>query len=145
MYGTLLDQRVFESLVEKTMPIIWDHLVKNDVQLSVVSLPWFLSLYINSMPLIFAFRVLDVFFLEGPRVLFQVGLAILRINGEELLDATDGRVVRVDAAVDDGDADAGAGATAPCPLGRDVVEAINRLDILERIRHECGAPGGTNR
>ncbi|KAF2158995.1 hypothetical protein M409DRAFT_30530 [Zasmidium cellare ATCC 36951] len=89
MYGTLLDQRVFESLVEKTMPIIWDHLVKNDVQLSVVSLPWFLSLYINSMPLIFAFRVLDVFFLEGPKVLFQVGLAILRINGEELLDATD--------------------------------------------------------
>ena len=89
MYGTLLDQRVFESLVEKTMPILWEHLQKNDVQLSVVSLPWFLSLYINSMPLIFAFRVLDVFFLEGPKVLFQVGLAILRINGEELLDATD--------------------------------------------------------
>ena len=89
MYGTLLDQRVFESLVEKTMPILWDHLVKYDVQLSVVSLPWFLSLYINSMPLVFAFRVLDVFFLEGPKVLFQVGLAILRINGEELLDATD--------------------------------------------------------
>ena len=89
MYGTLLDQRVFESLVEKTMPILWDHLVKSDVQLSVVSLPWFLSLYINSMPLIFAFRVLDVFFLEGPKVLFQVGLAILRINGEELLDITD--------------------------------------------------------
>lgn len=89
MYGTLLDQKVFESLVEKTMPILWDHLVKSDVQLSVVSLPWFLSLYINSMPLIFAFRVLDVFFLEGPKVLFQVGLAILRINGEELLDTTD--------------------------------------------------------
>lgn len=89
MYGTLLDQKVFESLVEKTMPILWDHLQKADVQLSVVSLPWFLSLYINSMPLVFAFRVLDVFFLEGPKVLFQVGLAILRINGEELLDATD--------------------------------------------------------
>ena len=41
------------------------------------------------MPLVFAFRVLDVFFLEGPKVLFQVGLAILRINGEDLLDATD--------------------------------------------------------
>ena len=89
MYGTLLDQKVFESLVEKTMPVLWDHLAKTDVQLSVVSLPWFLSLYINSMPLIFAFRVLDVFFLEGPKVLFQVGLAILRINGEELLDISD--------------------------------------------------------
>lgn len=89
MYGTLLDQKVFESLVEKTMPILWEHLGKSDVQLSVVSLPWFLSLYINSMPLVFAFRVLDVFFLEGPKVLFQVGLAILRINGEELLDVQD--------------------------------------------------------
>ncbi|KAB8224021.1 rab-GTPase-TBC domain-containing protein [Aspergillus novoparasiticus] len=89
MYGTLLDQKVFESLVEKTMPVLWDHLTKSDVQLSVVSLPWFLSLYINSMPLVFAFRVLDVFFLEGPKVLFQVGLAILRINGEELLDIQD--------------------------------------------------------
>ncbi|KAJ5177086.1 GTPase-activating protein [Penicillium canariense] len=89
MYGTLLDQKVFESLVEKTMPILWEHLAKSDVQLSVVSLPWFLSLYINSMPLVFAFRVLDVFFLEGPKVLFQIGLAILRINGEELLDIQD--------------------------------------------------------
>lgn len=89
MYGTLLDQKVFESLVEKTMPILWDHLAKSDVQLSVVSLPWFLSLYINSMPLVFAFRVLDMFFVEGPRVLFQIGLAILRLNGEELLSAAD--------------------------------------------------------
>ncbi|KAK9485120.1 rab-GTPase-TBC domain-containing protein [Lipomyces starkeyi] len=89
MYGTLLDQRVFEALVEKTMPILWEHLVKSDIQLSVVSLPWFLSLYVNSMPLTFAFRVLDVFFLEGPKVLFQIGLAILRINGEELLDVSD--------------------------------------------------------
>lgn len=89
MYGTLLDQKVFEALVEKTMPVLWEHLVKSDVNLSVVSLPWFLSLYVNSMPLVFAFRVLDVFFLEGPKVLFQVGLAILRVNGEELLDVAD--------------------------------------------------------
>lgn len=89
MYGTLLDQKVFEALVERTMPILWTHLHKADLQLSVVSLPWFLSLYINSMPLVLAFRVLDCFFLEGPRVLFQIGLGILKINGEELLAATD--------------------------------------------------------
>ena len=89
MHGTLLDQRVFESLVASTIPILHAHLQTHDIQLSVASLPWFLSLYINSMPLIFAFRVLDTFFLEGPKVLFQIGLAILRVNGEELLDATD--------------------------------------------------------
>ncbi|KAG6817126.1 hypothetical protein H0H87_012317 [Tephrocybe sp. NHM501043] len=45
MHGTLLDQRVFESLVQQTLPIIHDHFQKVDVQLSVASLPWFLSFH----------------------------------------------------------------------------------------------------
>lgn len=73
MYGALLDQIIFEQLVEKTMPMLWNHFKKTDVQLSVASLPWFLSLYVNSMPLTFAFRVLDCLFMEGPRILFQIG------------------------------------------------------------------------
>ena len=96
MHGTLLDQRVFESLVHKCLPIIYDHFTAVDVQLSVASLPWFLSLYvifetdsvghlrhsdamfssnrfINSMPMVFAFRIIDCFFCMGPKVLFQVG------------------------------------------------------------------------
>lgn len=89
MYGTLLDQRVFESLVADTMPVLWGHINKYDIQLSVISLPWFLSLYLTSMPLVFAFRILDVFFLQGPKTLFQVALAILKLNGEELLKAED--------------------------------------------------------
>ncbi|KAI8340943.1 rab-GTPase-TBC domain-containing protein [Chlamydoabsidia padenii] len=89
MYGALLDQIVFEQLVERTMPLLWDHFKKTDVQLSVACLPWFLSLYVNSMPLLFAFRVLDCLFMEGPRILFQIGLAVLKLNGEELLQTKD--------------------------------------------------------
>lgn len=89
MYGTLLDQKVYESLVQKTMPILWEHISQNDIQLSVVSLPWFLSLFLSSMPLVFAFRIVDIFFLNGPKTLFQVALAILRVNGEELLASED--------------------------------------------------------
>jgi hypothetical protein len=44
MHGTLLDQRVFESLVARCLPMISDHFQEVDVQLSVASLPWFLSL-----------------------------------------------------------------------------------------------------
>jgi len=44
MYGTLLDQRVFEALVQRCLPMIHDHFQQVDVQLSVASLPWFLSL-----------------------------------------------------------------------------------------------------
>ncbi|ORX96196.1 TBC-domain-containing protein [Basidiobolus meristosporus CBS 931.73] len=89
MYGALLDQSIFEHLVEQCMPILHDHLKKTDIQLSVACLPWFLSLFINTMPLSSAFRVLDCFFLEGPQVLFQVALAIIKINGDELMEAGD--------------------------------------------------------
>ena len=86
MYGALLDQRVFEDLMAKTMPILWEHFKAINIQLNIVSLPWCLSLFINSMPMIFSLRIIDCFFMEGARVLFQVALAILRINGEILLD-----------------------------------------------------------
>ncbi|RUP44863.1 hypothetical protein BC936DRAFT_148927 [Jimgerdemannia flammicorona] len=100
MYGALLDQLIFEHLVEKTMPILHEHFKRTDIQLSVACLPWFLSLYINSMPLLFAFRVLDCFFMEGPKILFQIGYVnssifnlfcgfVCAINGEDLLKTTD--------------------------------------------------------
>ncbi|KAI8986456.1 rab-GTPase-TBC domain-containing protein [Pilobolus umbonatus] len=89
MYGALLDQIIFEKLVERTMPLLWNHFKKTNVELSVACLPWFLSLYINSMPLEYAVRVLDMLFMEGPRILFQIGLAILKLNGEELLKSGD--------------------------------------------------------
>jgi hypothetical protein len=69
MFGTVLDQKVFESLVHRCLPVIQDHFATVDVQLSMASLPWFLSLYINSMPLVFAFRVVDCFFLSEWRFL----------------------------------------------------------------------------
>ncbi|GAA6062763.1 hypothetical protein JCM10212_005559 [Sporobolomyces blumeae] len=89
MYGTVLDQRVFEHLVQRCLPTLHDHFVRADIQLSVASLPWFLSLYISSMPMVFAFRIIDCFFLMGPKVLFQVGLAILKLNAGDLLETTD--------------------------------------------------------
>ncbi|KAJ1905238.1 GTPase activating protein (GAP), partial [Tieghemiomyces parasiticus] len=89
MYGASLDQAIFEHLVAKTMPSLDAHFKAHDIQLAVACLPWFLTLFINSMPLTFAFRVLDCFFLEGPKVLFQVGLAVLKVTGGQLLEAQD--------------------------------------------------------
>ena len=106
MEGTLLDQRVFEALVQRCLPMIKDHFSSVDVQLSVASLPyvlvcrstsanlgsrlltecmadgdrWFLSLYINSMPLIFAFRIVDCVLAMGVKVLFQIGLGMFPLT-----------------------------------------------------------------
>ncbi|KAI8362751.1 rab-GTPase-TBC domain-containing protein [Blakeslea trispora] len=89
MYGVLLDQVVLEELVKQYLPKVLEHLHQKEIQLSVACLPWFLTLYINSMPLPFAFRILDCFFLEGPKILFQIALAVLKMNEEELLTVED--------------------------------------------------------
>lgn len=89
MYGTLLDQRVFEAFVEDRMPVLNDYIVEHDIQLSVVSLPWFLSLFYTSMPLEYAVRIMDIFFMNGPKTLFQVALAVLKVNGDDILQADD--------------------------------------------------------
>lgn len=39
MEGTLLDQRVFEALVGRCLPMIYQHFQEVDVQISVASLP----------------------------------------------------------------------------------------------------------
>lgn len=52
MYGTVLDQRVFENLVERCLPALHDHFVTADIQLSIASLPWFLSCCASLLPVI---------------------------------------------------------------------------------------------
>jgi hypothetical protein len=89
MVGAVIDNQVFDKLVKKFMPILGDHFAKYEIQLSVACLPWFLTLFVNSLPLPYALRVLDCFFMEGPRFLFQIGLAILKINGDEILQIKD--------------------------------------------------------
>lgn len=44
--------------------------------LSIDDTDTFSCRYINSMPMIFAFRIVDCFFCMGPKVLFQVGYVI---------------------------------------------------------------------
>lgn len=89
MYGVLLDQVVLEELVKKYIPKVTEHFQKKEIQLSVACLPWFLTLFINSMPLPFAFRILDCFFMEGPKVLFQIALSILKRHEKELVKVED--------------------------------------------------------
>lgn len=54
--------------------------------LSMISLSWFLTLFLSVMPFHSAVSVLDCFFYEGAKVIFQVALAVLDQNRESLLN-----------------------------------------------------------
>lgn len=89
MVGAVIDNHVFVTMVGKFMPVLSAHFKKYDIQLSVAVLPWFLSLFINALPLPYSLRIIDCFFMEGAKVLFQVGLAMLKINGDEIMKVKD--------------------------------------------------------
>eukprot|EP00049_Salpingoeca_infusionum_P003950 m.73001 g.73001 ORF g.73001 m.73001 type:complete len:1142 (+) comp12353_c0_seq2:293-3718(+) len=74
--GSLIDQGVFESLIQQHLPKLHAYFTKLGL-LGMVSLPWFITLFTNAMPFQSAAHVMDVFFSDGCKTLMMVGLEIL--------------------------------------------------------------------
>ncbi|TPX64567.1 hypothetical protein SpCBS45565_g05797 [Spizellomyces sp. 'palustris'] len=85
LVGSVVDQNVFSHLVQIHLPTLWAHLTKLYMDLSTISVPWFVCLFLNTVPLRVGVKFLDAFFLDGPKFLFWVALAILKINESQLV------------------------------------------------------------
>ncbi|PIN11859.1 Ypt/Rab GTPase activating protein [Handroanthus impetiginosus] len=83
--GCHVDQRVFKDLLLKKCPRIAAHLEAMEFDVSLVSTEWFLCLFSKSLPSETTLRVWDILFYEGANVLFNVALAIFKMNEDELL------------------------------------------------------------
>ena len=57
--------------------------------IKMISLSWFLTLFINVIPYQTAVHVMDAFFYDGARVLFILALTILDKNRDFLLKCAD--------------------------------------------------------
>ncbi|XP_013009777.1 TBC1 domain family member 8 isoform X3 [Cavia porcellus] len=86
--GAQVDQSVFEELIKEHLPELAEHM--NDLSaLASVSLSWFLTLFLSIMPLESAVNVVDCFFYDGIKAIFQLGLAVLEATVEELCSSKD--------------------------------------------------------
>ncbi|ROT65050.1 putative TBC1 domain family member 9 isoform X1 [Penaeus vannamei] len=81
--GALVDQGVLEDLILDHLPGLHDKLTELGI-ISLISLSWFLTLFLSVMPFEAAVHVVDCFFYDGARVVFMVALAILEANKETL-------------------------------------------------------------
>uniref|UniRef100_H3CLJ5 TBC1 domain family member 9B n=1 Tax=Tetraodon nigroviridis TaxID=99883 RepID=H3CLJ5_TETNG len=86
--GALVDQGVFEDLTRAFLPLLYEHMQALGV-ISTISLSWFLTLFLSVMPFDSAVVLVDCFFYEGIKVIFQVALAVLHDNMEALLSCSD--------------------------------------------------------
>lgn len=86
--GAQVDQSVFEELIKEHLPELAEHM--SDLSaLASISLSWFLTLFLSIMPLESAVNVVDCFFYDGIKAIFQLGLAVLEANAEELCSSKD--------------------------------------------------------
>lgn len=69
--GALVDQGVFEDLTRASLPLLYEHMQDLGV-ISTISLSWFLTLFLSVMPFDSAVILVDCFFYEGIKVIFQV-------------------------------------------------------------------------
>lgn len=61
----------------------------HQLQLSIVSIQWFMCLFVNTLRPEVALRVWDIFFNEGDKVLFRIAIALLKIHEAEIFGAKD--------------------------------------------------------
>ncbi|KAA0709761.1 TBC1 domain family member 9B [Triplophysa tibetana] len=86
--GALVDQGVFEELTHEVLPLLYEHMQDLGV-ISTISLSWFLTLFLSVMPFDSAVLLVDCFFFEGIKVIFQVSLAVLHANMDQLMACSD--------------------------------------------------------
>ncbi|KAI7862439.1 rab-GTPase-TBC domain-containing protein [Spinellus fusiger] len=101
MEGANIDQHVLMMLLSERCPQLWHRVGDKksfweceEVEVgmpttSLVTSHWFLTLFINILPIESVLRVWDCLFYEGQRVLFRVALGIFKINEQAILNVND--------------------------------------------------------
>ncbi|XP_053127466.1 carabin isoform X1 [Hemicordylus capensis] len=87
----LLDSEVFVALLRRVCPKALKHLQKHGVGPLLYIPEWFLCLFARTLPFPTVLRVWDAFLSEGVKVLFRVGLLLVRLalgSSEKLRDCT---------------------------------------------------------
>ncbi|XP_067047173.1 TBC1 domain family member 2B-like isoform X1 [Acropora muricata] len=83
------DQRVLRDLLAEKLPRLSAHFESLNVDLSLVSFNWFLTVFVDNFPVETTLRVWDTFLFEGNKILFRFALAVFKNSEELLLKCTD--------------------------------------------------------
>lgn len=87
LLGVQTDQRVLRHLIVQYLPRLDKLLQEHDIELSLITLHWFLTAFASVVHVRLLLRIWDLFFYEGSLVLFQTTLGMLRLKEEELIQS----------------------------------------------------------
>ncbi|KAF4348097.1 hypothetical protein G4B88_021369 [Cannabis sativa] len=75
----------FEQLVREFLPKLGEHFTQEMINPSMYASQWFITVFSYSFPFHLALRIWDVFLSEGVKIVFKVGLALLKYCHDDLV------------------------------------------------------------
>ncbi|KAG0033895.1 hypothetical protein BGZ81_006916 [Podila clonocystis] len=81
-----IDAQVFEQILRAHDPKLAEYLQQNEVMPLMYMTPWFLTLFTMSLPWASVLQVWDIFYFDGVKSLFRVGLAVLHLCRDKLMN-----------------------------------------------------------
>lgn len=90
MMGAIVDQRVLRSLVEENLPEVHRVLDHFNIELSLITINWFLTAFSSVCPIDTVLRIWDCYMKDGCNFLFKVALAMLTLREKLLVSLEDG-------------------------------------------------------
>jgi len=80
-----IDSIVFEQLLAEHDQKLAQHLADNDIVPLMYMPQWFMTLFTMTLPWASVLRVWDIFYFEGVKLFFRIGLAIMDCTREHIL------------------------------------------------------------
>jgi small G protein signaling modulator 3 len=84
LLGIQADQLVMQTLIGNYLPQVDETLKSHDIELSLITLQWFLTLFASVVHMKILLRIWDWFFYDGSIVLFQVCLGLMKLKENSL-------------------------------------------------------------
>eukprot|EP00794_Sanderia_malayensis_P008950 gene8950-9904_t len=85
LLGVQADQRVLRQLIVSFLPNVDRCLREHDIELSLITLHWFLTIMSGVLPLDILLRIWDIFFYEGSIILFKITLGMFKMREQTFL------------------------------------------------------------
>lgn len=89
LIASQVDQRVLKDLVSEKLPRLHNHLEQYNIDLSLFTFNWFLTVFVDNIPVEMYLRIWDVFLYESSKVLFRFSLALLKMFESDILRMND--------------------------------------------------------
>lgn len=85
MLAAQADQRVLKDLIQEKLPRVASHLEQYSVDLSLFTFNWFLTVFVDNIPIETFLRIWDAFLFEGSKVLFRFAVAFFKYVEEDIM------------------------------------------------------------